>query len=185
MKCIQYLYNDEIIDFSTNGNNNLMVNATQIAKIFDKRIDYFLKSDQTKLFIKELQNHLDNNFIQPPNGGRINSKVVEYRGRNGVFFERRLALKFAAWLDVKFELWIFTAIDQIILGEYKEHKEATVEKLKAVNDLEKKKTELLEKYPEFIDFLSLEGKITEAEKRRMKAMRLSVQQLKLDLFPEN
>jgi hypothetical protein len=44
---------------------------------------------------------------------------------------RILALKFAAWLDPYFEVWVYTTIDKIIFGNYREIKEATVEKLKA------------------------------------------------------
>ena len=95
---------------------------------------------------------------------------------------RILALKFAAWLDPDFEVWVFETIDNLLLGHYKEQKEATAEKLKAEQELELKKQELIKKYPEFIDFLAIEGKITDAEKRRLKAIRASVAQLRLDLF---
>ena len=97
---------------------------------------------------------------------------------------RILALKFAAWLDPKFDVWVFETIDRIILGHYRDQREATAEKLMAERELEVKKHELVKKYPEFVDFLVLEGKITEAEKRRIKAIRESVKQLKLDLFQE-
>jgi hypothetical protein len=98
---------------------------------------------------------------------------------------RILALKFAAWLDPAFELWVFSTIDQIILGHYKEMKEATIEKLKAEQLLEQKRQELLEKNPDFLDFLSLENKVSAADKRRLKALRDSITQLKIDFMGNN
>jgi len=177
MKTLEFLYQETKIHFLINpSDNNVMVNATEMAQLFNKRVDHFTKSDHAKAFIKVMEEKL----IHTPNGGRI----IEKRGRNGVYFDRRLALKFAAWLDPKFEVWVFSTIDQILLGHYKEQREATAEKIRAEQQLELKKKELVEKYPEFVDFLALEGKVSEADKRRLKAIRASVQQLKLDLFPE-
>lgn len=183
MEVVHFIYRNNEIDFIPSGDENVMVNATQMAKIFGKRVDVFLKSDHANDFINEL--------MLTPFGGRLNPLMREeiIKTRNGVntFFHRILALKFAAWLDTKFELWVFSTIDQIILGHFKEQKEATLQKLKAEKELEDKKKVLIEKYPEFLDFLNIEGKISDAEKRRLKAIRESVKQLKLDLFtvPEN
>ena len=105
-------------------NSNIMINATQMAKIFGKKTEVFLKTDHAKEYIELLEKTIENEIILPPNGGRIKPKVVENRGRNGVFFERRLALKFAAWLDVEFELWVYSTIDNILFGNYKKHWEA-------------------------------------------------------------
>ena len=32
--------------------------------------------------------------------------------------ERSVALKFAAWLSPKFEVWVYKTIDEILFGEY-------------------------------------------------------------------
>lgn len=39
MKVLQFIYNDEIIDFSKG--ENLMINATQMAKVFRKETRFF------------------------------------------------------------------------------------------------------------------------------------------------
>jgi hypothetical protein len=156
-----------------------MVNATQMAKIFGKRIDVFLKSDHANEFINAL-------MLTPFGGSSAPLKRDEIiKTLNGVntWMHRILALKFAAWLDPKFEVWVFSTIDKILMGHYSEHREATSAKILAEQQLELKKKELLDKYPEFADFLTLQGKITDADKRRIKALRNSVQQLRLDLFP--
>ena len=180
MQVVQFIYNEQTVDFLPKGDDNLMVNATQMAKIFGKRIDFFLKADHAKEFINALE------FT--PFGGNSEplkrDEIIQTKGQSGTWMHRILALKFAAWLDPKFEVWVFSTIDQILLGHYREQREATAEKIRAEQQLELKKKELLEKYPEFVDFLVLEGKISEADKRRLKAIRASVQQLRLDLFPE-
>lgn len=185
MKILQYIYKGDNIDFAMKENQSVMINATQMAGIFNKRTDHFLKSDHAKNYIKALEEFIKMEINQTPNGVRIISKVVENRGRNGVFFERRLALKFAAWLDVSFELWIYSTIDKIILGSYKEHKEATVEKIKAKEEAKQKKKELLKEFPRFIEYLELEGKVSEADRRRAKALKATVKEIQMEFFPDS
>jgi len=179
MEALHFIYNDQTVDFLPKGDENLMVNATQMAKIFGKRVDVFLKSDHANEFINTLE--------LTPFGGRLTplkrDEIIKTVNGINTWMHRILALKFAAWLDPRFEVWVFSTIDQILLGHYREQREATTEKLRAEQLLEMKKKELLEKYPEFVDFLALEGKVSDAEKRRLKAIRESVKQLKLDLFP--
>src|SRR3989338_1048225 len=110
MKTIQFIYQDTEIHFALGNEGNVMVNATEMAKIFDKRVDHFTRSDHARKFISLLENEI----IHTPNGGRI----IDNRGRNGIYFDRRLALKFAAWLDVEFELWVFSTIDNILFGHH-------------------------------------------------------------------
>lgn len=94
---------------------------------------------------------------------------------------RILALKFAAWLDPGFEVWVFKTIDQLLYPEFNALRTATLEKVKYKNELESKKKALLEKHPEdFREFLELEEKLNQAEKTRNKALRSNLKQLTLD-----
>ena len=95
---------------------------------------------------------------------------------------RILALKFAAWLDPDFEVWIYSTIDKIIFGNYREIKEATIEKLQAEKLQQLKKQELMEKYPDLSEYFALENYVTTADRKRMKAVKDSVNQLRMDLF---
>lgn len=178
MKTIRFLYNNEEIQFLSTGTNDIMINATQMAKIFDKRLDFFLKADHTKEFINALE--------LTPFGGRSTPLKGEeiLKTVNGVktWMHRILALKFAAWIDPFFEVWVFTTIDSILLGDFKAQKEATADKILAQKQVELKKQELLDKYPDFADFLELQSLVDDADKRRLKAIRESVKQLKIDLF---
>lgn len=121
MKSIKYIYQENEIHFLVHGNDkDVMINATEMAKVFDKRIDFFMKSDHVKAFINELE------FT--PYGGNSaplkREEILQTKGKNGTYFCRPLALKFAAWIDVKFELWVYTTLDEIIFGNYKKHWEA-------------------------------------------------------------
>lgn len=53
-----------------------MVNATEMAKLFNKKTELFLKSDHAKAFIKVAN--------RQPNGGQI----IDNRGRNGIYFNK-------------------------------------------------------------------------------------------------
>ena len=179
METIHYIYNDIEVDFLPAGNDTVMVNATQMAKIFGKDLFQFTKSESAKTFIKTC--------LKPANAGLLGIQneedLIISKQKSGTWMHRILALKFAAWLDPDFEVWVFLTIDTILLGMYREQKEATAEKLRAEQALELKKRELLQKFPEFQEFLELEGRVSEAEKRRIKSIKESIKQLKFDLFP--
>lgn len=178
MEVLKFIYENSEIEFLSSGSGNVMVNATQMAKVFDKRISFFLKSDHAKAFISELELSPFGDRSAPLKREEIIKTV------NGVntWMHRILALKFAAWLDTKFELWVYSTIDKVILGTYHEHREATIEQIETKQAIERKREELLTKYPEFMDFVELEKKLTATQKRRLAAMRESVRQLKLNFF---
>ena len=132
MKTLEFIYQETQIHFLVNPlDKNVMVNATEMAKLFDKKTELFLKSEHAKAFI-EVAN-------RQPNGGRI----IDTRGRNGIFFNKRLALKFAAWLSPEFEYWIYSTIDEIIFGNYQKHWEAHAMQEVARVGMETIKTEIL------------------------------------------
>jgi hypothetical protein len=67
-----------------------------MAKAFPgKRVDNFLRLQQTQDYIKELESKLESNHLE--------FQVIEtVRGRyGGIWFHELLALKFAAWLSPK------------------------------------------------------------------------------------
>ncbi len=181
MKIVHFIYKDQPVDFLPSGNDNVMVNATQMAKVFGREMKDFNKLESTKNFIDACLISDDSSLI----GIKQRIDLMISKQNSGTWVHRILALKFAAWLDPMFEVWVFATIDKIILGEYREQKEATVAKIIAVHELEAKKKELTEKYPEFLDFLKLEGKISDAEKRRIKALKATTAQLRMDLFLES
>ena len=71
------------------------------------------------------------------------------------WMDEKLALKFAAWLDVDFELWVYDTIDEIMFGEYRIHEAALQQTLKAEKEIEKLQVKLAEN-PDFQRIQALE-----------------------------
>ena len=136
----------------------------------------FLK--QTKDFINACLKTGNSRFLEVKN----EEDLYVSKQKSGTWMHRILALKFAAWLDPAFELWVYTTIDKIIFGNYREIKEATIEKLKAEKLQQLKKQELMEKYPDLSEYFALQKLITTAQRNRMKAVKHSINQLRTDLF---
>tara|TARA_R110002073_G_scaffold163649_1_gene319856 strand:- start:330 stop:860 length:531 start_codon:yes stop_codon:yes gene_type:complete len=136
MKTLEFIYQETQIHFLVNPTeNNVMVNATEMAKMFGRRTKDYLKAKSTKDLIEALE--------RAPNGARSEAKIVENRGHIGIYFERRLALDFAAWLDVNFRVWVFSTLDEIIFGNYKKHWEASIEQESAKTLLSELRERLL------------------------------------------
>lgn len=152
-RTLDFIYQDVQIHFLVNPlEKNVMINATEMAKGFSKRIDVFLKADHTQNFIKELENYHasfppnggNENDEFPPNGGNSEFKIVVSKGHMGTYMCEPLALKFAAWLEPKFELWIYQRIQDVIFGNYKKHWEAHARQEYAKQKMEAFKREILQ-----------------------------------------
>ncbi|MEM8524850.1 MAG: KilA-N domain-containing protein [Bacteroidota bacterium] len=95
------------------SNGNRMINATQMAKKFNKLIGNFLRLQGTKDFIVELEAQYAGM------GERENFQALRIvQGGTpelqGTWMSELLALKFAAWLNPKFEIWIFDRILELL-----------------------------------------------------------------------
>ncbi len=169
-KAVEFIYQDTQIHFLLSNSDNVMVNATEMAKAFGKRIDVFLKADHTKAFISVLE--------LPPYGGSYPSLKIEeiIKSRNGVdtYFHRILAIKFAAWLDPNFEIWIYSTIDKILFGHYKEHWDAHVLQEKAKEKMEKAKRKLLldANQEDAIAYFEAENQYKTAKNLKQKAIQM-------------
>ncbi len=178
MKTLEFIYQDAQIHFLVNPmDKNVMVNATEMAKLFDKKTKVYLKTQSTKDFIKALE--------RAPNGARSEGgiqqkvgKIIDNRGHVGIYFDRRLALDFAAWLDVNFRVWVFTTIDEIIFGNYQKHWEAHAQQEVAKIAMENIKKDILkDPSPATVaEYFRYEREFNEAKSIKYKAIR---NQLKL------
>ena len=180
MEVVQFIYNEKTIDFEPAGKDNVMVNATQMAKVFGKQVIAFMRNEDTKNFISECLKSENSHFLNIVQ----ESDLVVSKQNSGTWMHRILALKFAAWLDPAFELWVFATIDKIILGHYYEQKEATIEKLTYQEEMRQLRDEILAESPKFALYLEKEKRISAAELKRMKATRAATNQLKLQFYPE-
>jgi alanine-alpha-ketoisovalerate/valine-pyruvate aminotransferase len=111
----RFIFNDQEIDFEVTG-NNIMVNATQMAKIFDKDVFQFTRIEGTKSFIESC--------LKPQNCGLLDIEneedLIVSVQKSGTWMHRVLALKFAAWLNSDFEVWVYHAVDELLFGHYRE-----------------------------------------------------------------
>ena len=117
--------------------NSVMVNATEMAKIFDRKVNEFMSNETTKNFIDSCLKSGNSRFIN------ISKEEDLYRSsqKSGTYMHRVLALKFAAWLSPKFELWVYSTIEQLLFGKYVEREksfERTLSLQAELSDLEDK-----------------------------------------------
>ena len=102
--------------FNYNGNeiafkegDNMMINATQMAKPFNKRPNDYLSLSSTNELI---------NAITRKNGNCDNQVVTTLPGSpengGGTWMNRILALDFAQWLSVDLKLWCTERIDELM-----------------------------------------------------------------------
>lgn len=108
----KFEYEGNVITFEFSDGNK-MVNATQMAKTFNKRVDNFLRLQGTKVFIIELKSRYSDvrerekrEVLRIVQGGTPELQ--------GTWMSEILALKFAAWLNPKFEIWIFDRILELL-----------------------------------------------------------------------
>ncbi|MDR1370922.1 MAG: KilA-N domain-containing protein [Dysgonamonadaceae bacterium] len=106
-------------------NGNMMVNATQMAKQFGKLSANFLRLDETKEYILALSRYksavIQNRItgIDSVMGNPITADLVMVKqgGRpeeQGTWMERKLALRFAQWLDPYFAVLVDAHLEEMM-----------------------------------------------------------------------
>lgn len=101
-----FQYNQNSVSFQM-GAENRMVNATQMAKPFGKRVQHFLSTEQTKEFMNVLS--------QSRNLGFDKLVIVSKGGRSaGTWLHEDLAIVFAQWLSPEFYLWCNDRIKELL-----------------------------------------------------------------------
>lgn len=102
---IKYDYNGTAITFQHGA--NVMVNATEMAKPFDKHAKHWLGNQSTKEFLEELtkvRNLTLDDLVE-----------VRYGGNNpGTWMHEDVAMEFARWLSPKFAIWCNDRIKELL-----------------------------------------------------------------------
>ena len=112
----------EINFFISNIDKDVLVNASEMAKTFNKNPKDFLKLKETEKFIDTLLVYLNSEK-------EISSYKYEdivFVKDESVYMYRKLAIKFASWIDMEFSIWFFETVDDILFGNYKKHWDAHV-----------------------------------------------------------
>lgn len=93
-----------------------MINATEMARPFGKQIGGFLRTQQTKDFIEALEERYADLHIGQNEPKREVLRVVKGGdpGLQGTWMDEHLALKFAAWLSPRFEVWVYEKLRELL-----------------------------------------------------------------------
>lgn len=102
-KNLKHVFSYQGNDITFLNGEDVMVNATQMAKSFGKSPTHFLRNEQTASFISALRNRIPFDPVQVINGDK-----------GGTWIHQKLALKFAAWLNPEFEIWIYDRIEELL-----------------------------------------------------------------------
>ena len=109
----KFEYEGNTISFEFEDGNN-MINATEMIKAFpQKRINNFLRTQQTKDYIGILQSRYAKKRI-----GDTKEVLRVVKGGEpelqGTWMDEKLAIKFASWLAPEFELWVYDRIYELL-----------------------------------------------------------------------
>jgi hypothetical protein len=117
MNIISKIYNETEVLFSQNIDENLYINATKIAKKFNKKPETFLKTKSVKDYIVALKSATGIQEIVIVRQGGVPEE-------QGTWIHKKLIVSFARWLDVKFAVWCDFTIEEILkTGSYSLQKE--------------------------------------------------------------
>ncbi len=95
------------------ADGNKMINASEMAKPFGKQVNNFLRMEATKEYILLLESR----YADSRNGIKREVLRVVQGGTpelQGAWMDEKLALKFAAWLSPRFELWVYDRIQELL-----------------------------------------------------------------------
>lgn len=140
MEVLKFNFNDTDVDFEFGNSSTVMVNATQMAKIFNETIEHFTRLDKTQAFIQACLKNPKTGFISV----ETKEDLIISKQKSGTWMHRILALKFAAWLDPEFELWVYSTIDYILFNHYRmleESLKCSAERKAKIETLEKELSE--------------------------------------------
>ena len=108
----EHQYKGELITFDFKGRSK-MVNATQMARPFKKKVNDFLRLGSTKKFTAALEAR----YEESHNGARSILEVVQggTPEEQGTWMDELLAIKFAGWLAPSFEIWMYERIRELLV----------------------------------------------------------------------
>jgi hypothetical protein len=113
MKTEVCTYNGSAITFVV-GRDSMMVNATEMAKVFGKQVNDFTSADHAKAFIQSCIKNGKSRFLSIEK----EDDLIVSRQKSGTWMHRVLALKFAAWLNPDFEVWVYSTIENLLYGRH-------------------------------------------------------------------
>ena len=136
------------------------------------------KSDNAKAFIESC--------LKPAFAGLLGVKteddLIISKQKSGTWMHRVLALKFAAWLNSDFEVWVYLTIDQLLFKFANEIEDSINETVMLSRQKDDLKNKLAKNDPDFLEYLTIEQKLINARTRRSNATKNKFREKFGDLF---
>ncbi|SEJ48690.1 KilA-N domain-containing protein [Azotobacter beijerinckii] len=113
-RIIPFEYEGQPVRFNAEG----WLHATEIAERFGKKPAHWLELDSTKEYVRKLSERMAASNV----GKSDITLVITRRGNSkssGTWLHPKLAVKFARWLSVDFEIWCDEQIDALLRGDGK------------------------------------------------------------------
>ena len=168
------------VTFLLSKENGVMVNATEMAKIFGKEVARFMENDSTKNFI--------NSCLKTRNSSFLNVKNVEdlytSKQKSGTFMHRILALKFAAWLDPDFEVWVYSTIEEILFGKHVEREKSFERTLSLQAELSELEYKVNKTGEDFERYLYLRKELSREKSYRTSLTKESLEEMQSLFYDE-
>lgn len=118
-RIIPFNYEGQAVRFNADG----WLHATEIAERFGKEPAQWLRLDSTKEYIQRLSERMEKSNV-----GKSHITLVKTRRGNtstsGTWLHPKLAVKFARWLSVDFEIWCDEQIDALVRGDQSKWQQA-------------------------------------------------------------
>jgi hypothetical protein len=177
---LAFRFDDQEVEFDI-ASEEVMINATEMGKIFGKRPVDFLRLEQTERFLDAMKSAFPafRSEAEPLlNAGNSlpatdeTPEIVRTEKGKGVdggvtWMHRTLALKFAAWLSPEFEVWIYRTIEEVLYAHGQRIGQEVREKARLLDRREEIKAQL-QAEPLFQEYLMLDFKIRQASNRMAK-----------------
>jgi hypothetical protein len=147
-------YKGNKIEFSFDREKGkMMVNATDMAKIFGKNTSDFMSLEQTRNFFEVMKEEYTFLNIEK------STDLIVSMPESGTWMHRVLALKFAAWLSPSFEIWMHGAVENLLFSNYA-RREQSLERIIAMQDeMEELELKRYKTVQDFEEYLSLNNRV--------------------------
>ena len=115
MKLLNFDYEGSEIPFRVNDDDEVFMNATEMAKLFDgKKVSNFLRGKDLLAYINALHESKSIAKIRAIDESPL-IQTIRGRGEDaGTWMQENLALRFAQWLNPKFSVWCDERIKEIM-----------------------------------------------------------------------
>ena len=179
MNIQKFKFDDVEIEFDLRQGKNVMVNATEMMKLFpNKRMSDFVANQNTEDFILECLRNGNSRFL----GVEKREDLIVTNQKFGTWMHRVLALKFAAWLNPRFELWVYLTIDNLLFEFGREIEDSINETVMLSRKQDDLKNKLAKRDPEFMEYLTIGSQLINARTRRSNATKNKFKEKFDDLF---